>query len=117
MDLNKFGQGPVKPFEAVLVAGDGETVIGRVHGTFDPSRMSMGFFHQMSQYQDDDPRLVVLVVGLVEKMLVSWDLEDESAPAKFERIWDLPAPVSAQICHAVFAAMGNQPPSCMKGMV
>jgi hypothetical protein len=106
----------VMPFDAKLTVGD--KVVGTINGTFNRNALVSGFFAQIAQYEDNDPRLVVSIVALAERMLRSWDLEETpGVPAEFSRLWDMPPAFVAQIVAGMFAAANGEPPSYLRGLM
>lgn len=106
----------ILPFDAQIVVN--EQPIGIINGTFDRNGLIAGFFAQVSHYDDSDPRQAVCIISLVEKMLVSWDLEENPGEiAKFSRLWDMPMSLASQIVCGVFSAATGQAPSCMRKLI
>jgi hypothetical protein len=106
----------IMPFDAKLTVGD--KTIGMINGTFNRNALVSGFFAQIAQFGDSDPRLVVSIVALTERMLRSWDLEETPGViAEFSRLWDMPPQFVAQIVAGMFAAANGEPPSYLKGLM
>ena len=106
----------IAPFDAKLTV-NGKT-IGTINGTFNRNGIVSGFFAQICQFECNDPRLIVSIVALTERMLRSWDLEETpGVTVEFSRIWDLPPSFAAQIVSGMFAAANGEPPSYLKGLM
>jgi hypothetical protein len=116
MNFNELQVEDVMPFDAKLTVGD--KTLGTINGTFNRSALVSGFFAQIAQFEDNDPRMVVSIVALTERMLRSWDLEETpGVVAEFSRLWDMPPAFVAQIVAGMFAAANGEPPSYLKGLM